>query len=94
MALLDPTSSYQKWTLTPQELAQGSILSITQKQCIQNQIAQAAERRLSLNLDPNNVIQFAQEEAEIKGTIQALQYLMTLSDAMEQEILNPTPQEN
>lgn len=94
MAIPDPTSTFQKWTLTRQELIQGSILSIPQKQCIQNQIAQAAERRIALVFNSDDMMRFAQEEAEIKGTIQALQYLITLSDAMEQEILNPTSQEN
>ena len=42
MATLNHDSPFQSWNLTPDEFLAGSILTITQKQVLQNQIAQIA----------------------------------------------------
>ena len=86
MAHLDSTSSFQKWILTDEEFLQGSILTITQKQCIQNQICDIAHRRLNVKIDVNNVAESAAEDAELAGQITALQYLLTLSNNAEDEL--------
>jgi hypothetical protein len=91
MAALSNDCRYQKWDLTEQEYLQGSCLTITQKQCIQNQIAQLAEERLALNLDPEHPLNFIQKEAEIKGQLNALSYLIDLSTNAEKQLHNPQP---
>jgi hypothetical protein len=88
MAQLNNDTPFTSWILTPQETLQGSILTITQKQCIQNQIAELATKRINLSFDPEHVLKFTQEEAELKGQILALQYLLILSASGEKEVLN------
>jgi hypothetical protein len=94
VATLNPTSSFQSWVLTEVEHIQGSILSLLHKQCIQNQICQLAEERIALSIDPSNPLPFIQKDAELKGSILALQYLITLSNSAEEQAVRPTnPQE-
>lgn len=83
MAILSPNNSFQSWILTPEEFTQGSILTSLQKQCIQNQITQLAEEKLSLTFDPTNPQKFLQQEAELQGSIKSLKYLLTLSEQAE-----------
>lgn len=84
MANIDTTnSSFLRYSLTPDELTVGSILTTLHKQCIQNQIAEAAEQRINIRIDPQNPLSSVQEEAELCGRILALRYLIELSDASE-----------
>jgi len=57
------------------------LLSDIQKQYIQTVLAEEAEKRLALDLDPNNVSSFVQAEAYLKGKIELAQYFLDLSDA-------------
>jgi len=77
-------NAFSSYELTDQEMTEGSILTITQKQVIQNQVAMFAEQQLALRYDPNNPILFAQEQAEKKGGIEALQWLLTISESAEE----------
>lgn len=87
MATLDTkNSSFLRYQLSDDELLVGSILTTLHKQCIQNQIAEAAEQRLNLRLAPQNPLSSVQEEAELHGRILALKYLIELSDAAEQQL--------
>lgn len=88
MAVLNTDNPFQSWVLTPTELFNGQILSITQKQVIQNQIAQMCVERINLVLDPNNVSAFVQRDAELKGSIGALTYLINLSISAESDRAN------
>lgn len=83
MARLNQDNPFQAWILTDAEFSQGCILSSLQKQVIQNQIAQVAAQKLNLEFDPTNVLKFTQEEAALKGQLQALEYLLTLSQQAE-----------
>ena len=67
MAQLNPNPPFTSWSLTSQEILQGSILQTLQKQCIQNQISSYAMERLALDIDPSNVLGAVQAEAAIKG---------------------------
>lgn len=82
MSVLSP-SPFCSYQLTNEEFTQGSILTTLQKQCIQNQISEAAIKKLNLRVDPLNPLSNLQEEAELQGTILALQYLLTLSESAE-----------
>lgn len=79
-------SSFLSYHLSEDELLVGSILTTLHKQCIQNQIALAAEERLALRLDPLNPMSSVQTEAELHGRILALKYLIELSDSAEAQL--------
>lgn len=78
-------NSFSSYELTDEEFIEGSILSIAQKQVIQNQIVMFAEQKLDIRYDPNNPILFAQQEAEKKGAIDALKFLISTSSTSEEE---------
>lgn len=87
MAIIDTkNSSFLRYDLTNDERIVGSILTGLHKQCIQNQIAEAAEQRINIRLDPQNPLSAVQEEAELCGRILALKYLIELSDSAELEL--------
>lgn len=93
MATIDLTT-LTRFNLTEEERISGSILTIQQQQVIQNQIAQVAEERLALSFDPLNPVKFAQQDAELKGQIGALKYLLAVSDESVKEVANAAnPQE-
>ncbi len=90
MAHLIPNdfSSYQ---LTEQEEMEGSILTITQKQVIQNYLSAAASEKIGLEIDPENKEKFIQQEASLKGQIDAYRFILSASDAAEELLINPEP---
>jgi hypothetical protein len=90
MPTLSHNNPFQSWEFTPQELTAGTILTTIQKQCIQNQISSLALQRINLMYDPSTPLVFVQRDAELKGQINALQYLIELSVAAEAEYSNPS----
>lgn len=101
MAILNHDNPFQSWILSPEEFLNGSILTITQKQVIQNQITTLAVTKMNLKLDPLNPLSTLQQEAELHGQINALQYLLDLSASSEAQrspgsqkiTINSDPQE-
>lgn len=83
MAKLIP-NSFSVYQLTQDEEIEGSKLTITQKQCIQNLLAAKSEELLSLKLDPEHPQYFIQEQAHLQGYIAALDSLLVLSQNTEQ----------
>lgn len=79
-------STFAMYQQTDQEFMTGQVLTATQKENIQNQIARIAELRLAITPDPNNYATFIQEEANYKGQMQALQYLLDCSNSAEAEL--------
>lgn len=87
MAQIDTAnSSFIRYTLTEDELTVGSILTTLHKQCIQNQITDAAEQAINIRIDPLNPLSALQENAELQGRILALKYLIQLSDSAELQL--------
>jgi len=76
------------YDMTEEEALQGSILTITQKQVIQNLLAKAAEEKIHLEFDVKNPSKFIQEEASLKGQIDILNYLLDASAASQEIITN------
>ncbi len=84
MAHLSSTSLFTSWDLTPQEIIEGSVLTITQRQCIQNLICSYATEKIFRNLDPANIQQSIYQDAKQAGMIASLQHLLDLSDRAEE----------
>ena len=74
------------YDMTEEEVLQGAILTITQKQVIQNLLAKAAEEKIHLEFDVENPNKFIQQEASLKGQIDILNYLLDASTASEEII--------
>ena len=88
MAILIPNdfSSYQ---LTEQEELEGSILTITQKQVIQNYLSAAASEKNGLEYDPDSPTRFVQQEASLKGQMDAYRFILASSDTAEEQLTTP-----
>ncbi len=89
MAILTP-NDFSSYELIEQEELEGSILTITQKQVIQNHLSAAASEKIGLVYDPSDPLVFAQQEASLKGQIDAYRFILDSSDTA-QDILAPTP---
>ncbi len=83
------TNTFSAYHLTDQEALQGSILTITQLQVLQNQLAQVAEEKLALDFDPTNPTTYAQQEAYMKGQMDLLLYIIDSSQASADTLNNP-----
>lgn len=92
MAHLNHENPFQSWILSAEEFLNGSILTITQKQVIQNQIASLAIAKNNLEPDYEHPLVSAQKEALLRGQIIALQYLLDLSASSEAQ-MNPGAQQ-
>ena len=77
-------NSFSMYELTEQELEEGSLLTITQRQVIQNQLAVCAEEQLGLELDVEHPHKYYQEHAYKRGQIEMFQYLLAQSEAVEE----------
>ncbi len=90
MAHLIP-NDFSSYELTEQEEIEGAILTITQKQVIQNYLSAAACEKNGLEYDPAEPLKFAQQEASLKGQIDAYRFILSASDAAEEFLINPEP---
>jgi len=70
--------------LSPEEEEEGSKLTVTQTQVIQNQIAELTQQKLLLTPDTTNIQNYIQEEAYLRGQIDSLNYLLTSSEALKE----------
>jgi hypothetical protein len=75
---------FAEWQLNEEEERQGSMLTITQTQVIQNQVARLASEKLLLQPDPNDIANYYQKEAYIRGQIDSLQYLLDVSSSLQE----------
>lgn len=91
MATISTNNQFQSWTLSPEEFLQGGLLTALQKQVIQNQIASVATQKINLAFMPADPLSFAQQEAHLRGQIDALSYLLTLSEQAEFQLSGQRP---
>lgn len=80
MATMIP-NMFTSWELSEEEEIQGSILTITQAQLIQNLLASIAAEKNSLLFNVNDPQSFIQQEASLRGQMDILQYILDRSTA-------------
>jgi len=88
MAELLP-NEFTSYKLNEQEQLEGSILTTTQKQVVQNQLAMCAAELLALEYDVGHPQSYIQQEAYKRGQIEMARYILASSDA-SQEALYPS----
>ena len=71
--------TFNRYELSDEELRAGQALTFSNQAVIQNLIATIAEQKLQLVLDPQNITDFAMQEAFLRGQIDILQHLLDLS---------------
>ena len=88
-------NSFSSYVLTEEEIKQGTLLTITQRQVLQNQMAQQAELLLELNPTAyDSPSDFLLVRAYHQGQVDAIKYLLdsaqALQDILDAEAFNPT----
>lgn len=81
------STSFVSYVMSQDEISIGSVLTTLQKQCIQNQICSLAEQKLALKYSPETPMLFLQQEAELQGQLNALKYLIILSESAEASLI-------
>ena len=82
-------NSFSSYHLTEDEALEGSILTVQQKQVIQNLLVARAEEKLALPFTPNDIHGYAQREASLAGEIAAYQTLIANSELAVESKNNP-----
>ena len=90
MAHLIP-NDFASYQLTEQEELEGAILTITQKQVIQNYLSATAHEKNGLEYDPDSPATFVQQEASLKGQLDAYRFILAASDSAEELLATPPP---
>lgn len=81
MATLLP-SVFSRWKFqNDEEELRACVLSESNVQFMQNEMCIQAQLHMNIKFDPNNPMEFVQQEAELKGKIQILQWLLDASEA-------------
>lgn len=83
------TNSFSSYNLTDAEVLQGAILTLLQKQVLQNILAVCAEEKLAIDFDVKDPLGFAQQEAYKRGQIELLNYIISSSDTAEATLNDP-----
>lgn len=87
-------NTFSSYFLTEDEETEGSILSITQRQLLQNDLATCAEEKLRLEFDPAEPQLFIQQEAFKKGQIELIQYMLDRSESAIESRAQPQQEPN
>jgi len=70
------------------EQLEGVNFTQLQREVIQNLISEAALEKVALLFNSNNPLQFAQQEAELQGKIEILEYLLLQFESISQLVVN------
>lgn len=74
---------FTKFDFTQEEFYAATRFTQVQLMLLQTLIADAAVRKTNLKFDPQDTVNFAQQEAEITGEIGAYEHLFLLATEME-----------
>jgi len=85
-------NNYTTYELTPEEEQEGSILTISQKQVIQNDISLMAHQILVIDFDAECPAKFNRELHHMRGQMASLIYRIECSKVAEADKLNPPDQ--
>lgn len=79
------TSKFVKFPVSDKEQILGQLLTNLNKQVLHNMRTEYAEEKLALKFTPNDVMTFAQQEAELQGKILILSYILDCAELAESD---------
>lgn len=96
MAKIIDISLFTQFTLSDLEELQGGLLTITQKQVIQNDRAHVVQQIMNLVFDPLKPQDFAQQDAYMKAQLSTFTFMLDRSEDCEKRFnqINSQPSEN
>ena len=74
---------FTTYALTQQEEETGQVFTLEQKRVLQNKLADIAQDKLNTLFTPNDVLSYTQKEAELRGQMNSIQWLLDTSDEIE-----------
>ncbi len=77
------SNTFSSFSLLPEEEESGQLLSDLQKMVIQNKLAMIAADKLKIEFNPLLPLEFAQQEAYLRGQLDALQWQLDVSQEVE-----------
>lgn len=77
-------NNFAAWRLSEEEEKEGCIFTITQTQVLQNELSIVADSLIALKYTPDEPLLFTQQEAELRGKLEFIQYLLDRSIALQQ----------
>lgn len=81
------SNQFSTWQLNDEEQLVGAILSITQKQVMQNHLASIAAEKNAAAYDTENELKSIQDEAYNRGQIDLCMFFLNQSDSSEQALI-------
>lgn len=78
------TNTFTTYALSENEVKLGQQLTSLNVAVFQNQRAQIAEEKLSLEFTPNDVLSYTQQEAYLKGQLDLLSYILAANEDSQQ----------
>ena len=78
-------NKFTSYQLTEEEANAGYLLSPANVLVIRNELSIAAESKLTLEIDPNNISAFVQAEAYFRGKLEFIEWLLAMNDQVTQE---------
>jgi len=77
-------NEFTTFSLNEDEETQGSVLTIDQQQVIHNDLAISAAEKLALEPDTQDYSKYLQQEAYLRGQIDAYRFLLERSLALQE----------
>lgn len=84
-------NSFTTYQLTDEEMLVGSVLTIQQREVLQNLLSVNAEEMLTLDYDVDKPLSFVQQQGYKRGWIDCLKYILDASQSAIE--LNQQPQQ-
>lgn len=86
-------NSFTTYQLTDEEVLEGSVLTIGQREVLHNLLSINAEEKLALEYDVTNPETFIQQESYKKGWIDCIQHILDTSEAVIESRQSQTPED-
>jgi len=78
-------NAFSSFSLTAEEEESGQVLNGNQRMVLQNKAAEIAQAKLNITFTPNDILAYAQQEAELQGQLGIIQWILDSSTAVELE---------
>jgi Tat protein secretion system quality control protein TatD with DNase activity len=79
--------TFTHWELAEQDILAGRSLPLQCRQVIQNDLASVAEQLVGLDYNPQNPVQFALDQAFLRGQKSVFETQLLQSDEAEKQLL-------
>ena len=79
-------NSFSSYTLSSYEEEAGSVITLEQKQVIQNKLSSIAEQKLNLVFDPANISDYPIQLSYLQGQLDGIRWLLDTSVQVEEVI--------